>query len=56
MEGEAVIRVKSLVWLSVYSLGTVTAVMTEARQQRQQDDAEVVETLVELASCAEHEA
>ena len=55
MEGEAVIRVKSLVWLSGYSLGTVTAVMTEARQQRQQDDAEVVETLVEFASCAEHE-
>ena len=55
-EGEAVIRVKSLVWLSGYSLGTVNAVMKEALQQRQQDDAEVVETLVEFASNAEHEA
>ena len=55
-EGEAVIRVKSLVWLSGYSLGTVAAVMTEASQERQRDDAKVVEALVELASCAEKEA
>ncbi|KAF0308468.1 hypothetical protein FJT64_020304 [Amphibalanus amphitrite] len=56
-EGEAVIRVKGLVWLSGYSLGTVASVMEEARQQRHRDDAEVVEleTLVEHASCAEQE-
>ena len=54
-EGEAVIRVKSLVWLSGYSLGTVATVMAETRQQRQQDDAEVAETLVEYAASAEHE-
>ena len=55
LEGEAVIRVKSLIWLSGYSLGTVSACMAEAQQQRQRDDAEVVKTLVEFASCAEHE-
>ena len=46
-EGEAVIRVKSLVWLSGYSLGTVASVMEDACQQRRQEDAEVVEALVE---------
>ncbi|XP_043218350.1 uncharacterized protein LOC122379861 [Amphibalanus amphitrite] len=56
LEGEAVIRVKSLVWLSGYSLGTVSAQMEEARKQRQRDDSEVVKTLVDITSSAEHEA
>ena len=55
LEGEAVIRVKSLVWLSGYSLGTVTTQMEEARQQRQREDDIAVETLLAAASCAENE-
>lgn len=54
-EGEAVIRVRSLIWLSGYSLGTVTAQMEEARQQRRRDDDVVAETLVAATSCAEHD-
>ena len=56
LEGEAVLRVKSLVWLSGYSLGTVAAQMKEARRQRQQEDDMVIEALVVAASCAENEA
>ena len=55
LEGEAVIRAKSLVWMSGYSLGTVASEMEEARQQRHLEDAKVVEKLVEAASCAERE-
>ena len=56
LEGEAVIRVKSLVWLSGYSLGTVAEHMSEARRQRQQEDDCVVEALVVAASCAVKES
>lgn len=54
-EGEAVIRAKSLVWLSGYSLGTVAAQMEEARRQRQQEDDTVVEALVVAATNVEKE-
>ena len=54
LEGEAVVRVKSLVWLSGYSLGTVTTQMDEARKHRQREDDAVVDMLVVAASCADN--
>jgi hypothetical protein len=55
MEGEAVVRAKSLVWLSGYSLGEVATEMDKARQQRKMDDTNVINNLVEAASQAERE-
>ncbi|KAF0287545.1 hypothetical protein FJT64_014052 [Amphibalanus amphitrite] len=54
LEGEAVVRVKSLVWLSGYSLGTVTAQMEEAQKLRQREDDAVIDMLVVAASCADY--
>ena len=54
MEGEAVIRAKSLVLLSGYSLVNVASEMYEARQLRQADENKVIEELAEAASQAEH--
>ena len=50
MEGEAVIRAKSLIQLSGYSLHGISNAMGSARRQRQLDDAEVAEELLETAS------
>ena len=55
MEGEAVIRARSLVWLSGYSLGNVASEMNEARQQRQLDDDKIIKDLLQAASHVESE-
>ena len=50
MEGEAVIRAKSLVQLSGYSICRVSSDMERASRQRQLDDDTVIESLLEAAS------
>jgi len=47
LEGEAVIRAKSLVWLSGYTLGTVAVEMRPVADQRRASDEETIQLLSE---------
>ena len=50
MEGEAIVRAKSLVWLSGYSLGAVADEMEEVRKQRKECDSIIVQELLQHTS------
>ena len=51
-EGEAIIRSKSLLWLSGYSLDTVTVAMRPVTQQRMENDQRAITELTEYAAAA----
>ena len=51
-EGEAIVRVKSLIWLSGYGLSTVTAGMHPVSQQRMENDQRAVTEITEHAVAA----
>ncbi|KAF0293045.1 hypothetical protein FJT64_000977 [Amphibalanus amphitrite] len=51
-EGEAIVRVKSLIWLSGYGLSTVTAGMHPVSQQRLENDQRAVTEITEYAAAA----
>lgn len=50
MENEAVIRVKSLIWWSGFSVHEISQAMSPSHQQRELDDSQVVEELVGTVS------
>ncbi|KAG0719515.1 Nuclear nucleic acid-binding protein C1D [Chionoecetes opilio] len=52
MENEAVIRTRSLIWWSGYSIGDLSGKMTACRQEREVEDMQVAE---ELVGQTEHE-
>ena len=55
MENEAVIRTKSLIWWSGYSVGELSTKMQICRQERKLEDAQVTEELVEVMTQVDSE-
>ena len=51
-EGEAVIRAKSLLWLSGYGLDTVTLAMRPVTQQRMENDQRAISEITEYVAAA----